>query len=47
MDQDKLKCWGLNFMGQLGLGHTRNMGDNAKEMGDDLPYVDLGAVIAV
>ena len=42
LDDDRLKCWGLNWFGQLGLGDTQNRGDNPGEMGDNLPYVDLG-----
>ncbi|MFO0665958.1 MAG: hypothetical protein U0174_18550 [Polyangiaceae bacterium] len=42
LDNDKVKCWGLNDVGQLGLGDTNNRGDQANEMGDNLPYVDLG-----
>ncbi|MCT4641492.1 MAG: hypothetical protein N4A33_04285 [Bacteriovoracaceae bacterium] len=37
-----LKCWGLNNYGQLGLGNTAYRGDHAGEMGDNLPFVDLG-----
>ncbi|CAM9758764.1 unnamed protein product [Ectocarpus fasciculatus] len=37
-----VKCWGDNRSGQLGLGHVDTIGDDASEMGDDLPYVDLG-----
>ena len=43
LDNDRLKCWGDNYFGQLGLGDTNNRGDEPYEMGDDLPFVDLGA----
>ena len=36
------KCWGYNWHGQLGLGDTKHRGDDATEMGDRLPAVDLG-----
>jgi alpha-tubulin suppressor-like RCC1 family protein len=39
---NRVRCWGRNFAGQLGLGHTDDMGDSANEVGDSLPYVDLG-----
>ena len=39
---NQLKCWGRNARGQLGYGHTDNIGDNAGEMGNDLAYVELG-----
>jgi len=38
-----VKCWGLNYLGQLGLGDTQHRGDGPGEMGDNLPPVDLGA----
>jgi alpha-tubulin suppressor-like RCC1 family protein len=41
-DDGRLKCWGWNMFGQLGLGDTENRGDARGEMGDALPYVDLG-----
>ena len=34
--------WGWNGYGQLGLGDTNPRGDSSDEMGDFLPYVDLG-----
>ena len=38
---NKVKCWGYNPNGQLGLGDTQNRGDNADEMGDKLPFVSF------
>lgn len=42
LDNDKVKCWGWNQWGQLGIGDMTNRGDNPNQMGDNLPYVDLG-----
>ncbi len=42
LDNDDLKCWGANSLGELGLGDTNNRGDNSNEMGDLLPAVNLG-----
>ncbi len=41
LDNDKIKCWGNNESGRLGLGDTDSRGDDAGEMGDDLPYLEL------
>jgi alpha-tubulin suppressor-like RCC1 family protein len=42
LDDDSVKCWGLNNRGQLGLGDSSNRGQLASQMGDDLDAVDLG-----
>jgi len=41
LDDGTVKCWGQNTNGQLGLGDLANRGDQAGEMGDALPAVDL------
>jgi hypothetical protein len=42
LDDHKVKCWGDNSDGQLGLGDDRNRGLDLADMGDALPTVDLG-----
>lgn len=45
LDDDRLKCWGYMKDGALGLGvdsYNQFWGDTPAEMGDGLPYVDLG-----
>ncbi len=43
MDTGKVRCWGHNNFGQLGYGHTNNIGDN------ELPFsegdVDVGGTV--
>jgi len=43
LDTHMVKCWGFNGSGQLGLGDVINRGTLSDQMGDNLPYVDLGA----
>jgi hypothetical protein len=38
----RLKCWGEGAQGQLGNALTLTLGDRPTEMGDNLPYADLG-----
>lgn len=40
LEDHRLKCWGMNFSGQLGLGTVDDHGLTG--MGDALPFVDLG-----
>ena len=43
LDNNTVKCWGFNSVdGELGLGDTTPRGDDAGEMGDSLPTVNLG-----
>lgn len=42
LNNDRIKCWGGNLFGQLGLGDTQNRGDQPGEMGVNLPFVDVG-----
>ncbi|KAG2488327.1 hypothetical protein HYH03_013177 [Edaphochlamys debaryana] len=37
----RVKCWGYNLYGQLGLGHSRAVGDDPGEMGTPLPAIAL------
>ena len=42
LDKATVKCWGYNGYGGLGLGDIAQRGDQAGEMGNNLPAVDLG-----
>jgi alpha-tubulin suppressor-like RCC1 family protein len=42
LSNNLVKCWGANDVGQLGVGDTLARGTGANQMGDNLPYVDLG-----
>ncbi len=42
LDDNQVKCWGINNKGQLGLGDTRARGKSPSDMGDNLPTVPLG-----
>ena len=44
LEGNRVKCWGQNHFGTLGLGDTEDRGDDPGEMGDALPFVDLGGV---
>jgi alpha-tubulin suppressor-like RCC1 family protein len=47
LDGGRLKCWGFDAFGELGLGATDNRGDGPDEMGGMLPDVDLGQGVSV
>jgi alpha-tubulin suppressor-like RCC1 family protein len=43
LDDGRVKCWGTNINGQLGLGDKNARGSAAGSMGDALPAVALGS----
>ena len=43
MDNAKIKCWGSNGSGQLGLGDADYRGNSQSVMGHALEFVSLGA----
>jgi cysteine-rich repeat protein len=43
VDDGKLRCWGKNDFGQLGLGHKKSIGDD--EHPADAPFVDVGGPV--
>ena len=42
LSNNRLKCWGKGLDGRTGLGFQTDVGLDAAQMGDALPYVDLG-----
>ena len=40
LNDDSVKCWGYNAIGQLGLVDLQKRGDQPNEMGEHLPYVE-------
>ena len=44
-DTGKVKCFGLNSDGQLGLNDMEDRGDETNEMGLLLPFVDFGDIL--
>jgi alpha-tubulin suppressor-like RCC1 family protein len=40
-----VKCWGENYVGQLGLGNTATYGNTSSTIGSGLPTVDIGQTV--
>lgn len=39
---ENMKCWGNGQYGKTGYGDSSTRGDNPGEMGDNLPFIDVG-----
>lgn len=46
LDNGKVKCWGYNSGGELGIESSTDRGGKPGQLGDDLPYVNLGSGLA-
>jgi len=42
-----IKSWGVNDDGELGYGNTQSLGINPNEMGDYLPFVNIGTGLKI
>jgi len=47
LDNGRLKCWGVNTYGQVGVVSSAYVGGAPGDMGDNLPAVDLGTGVSV
>ena len=45
MESGRVKCWGYNSYGSLGLGHTNTIGDSSLETPSDLSFVNVGGKV--
>ena len=46
LSYEAIKCWGHGYWGKLGYGNAEAYGNNVNEMGDHLPFVDLGTGVS-
>ena len=47
LNNDQMKCFGYNNVGQLGQGHTNSIGTIQNELGNYLDPVDLGSGVEI
>ena len=47
LNNDQMKCFGFNNVGQLGQGHNNSIGDEIFEMGNYLDPIDLGSGVEI
>lgn len=47
LNNQKVKCWGINSWGNLGIGNTISQSTAASNSGDNLQYAELGTGFAV